>query len=174
MGVETAFIVGAVAAVASAAATGVAANNQAKAAKGAAKFQEKVAENNAILAERAAKKEEKRGRTEEVRQRLLVSGAIGDARVSAAARGVDVSQGSAQRIVEDIARSGEEDALTIRSNYKDQAASIRQQGANFSQQAELQRVAAQNANIERNNTLAATAINTGSNVAGRWYSYGGT
>lgn len=140
----------------------------------AAKYQAKVAKNNAILAGRAAEDATARGAIEESRQRAIGRRTLGSQRTAFAANGIDL----ASETVGDIAASqgglNELDALTIRANAAREAAGFRQEGANYRAQAGLLKSQAANARYAGNLAAAGTVLSGASDVATKWYSFGGT
>ena len=147
-------------------------SDQKKISIGQARFQARVAKNNAVRAEAAARDAIKRGQVDEATQRQATSQAISSSRASAAARGVDVDVGSAVDVAASIAQVGEQDALTIRQNAAREAFNIRQQGEDFTAQAEQAVIAGKNASRLANRQVAGTLIGGATSVASRWYKGG--
>lgn len=99
------------------------AQNNAIAQKQAAEYQAAVTQNNAIaqdnnakLALRQAEDALRRGQDEELALRQRVAQTRGTQTAALAARGIDVSSGSALGLISDTEYLGEIDALTIRDN----------------------------------------------------------
>jgi len=110
-----------------------------KAASAAADYQAQVARNNAIIANRFADDAIERGKVEESQHRQRLKRFIGQQRVSLAASGVDIGEGSAVDVVSDTAGIGELDAIAIRRNAEREALGFRTQGMNFRAQERLSR-----------------------------------
>lgn len=124
-------------AIAGTAASAYSTYQQAKTAKGQAKYQEGVANNNKIIADRAADDAIKRGEVEEARKRQDIELLKGKQIAGFAGSGTDLSSGSALDVIGETAALGELDALTIRSNYAREAYEKRVQGTNFQAQSLL-------------------------------------
>lgn len=98
-------------------------------------LQDQMYARNADIAEYQADDAIARGELDAKRMRRRTKQVIGSSRVSMAAQGVDVNQGSAVDTQADAAYLGELDALTIKSNaakeawgYKTQAEDLRYKG----------------------------------------------
>lgn len=126
MGPETALMLAAVSATASAAATGYAGYQQSKAAEASAEYEADVAHQNAINARREA------GQAEE-QQRRQGRAALADMRGAAAERGIDLASSSAWDLYRQSAMDAEFDALAIRRQGEVQARGLLAQrdGARF-------------------------------------------
>lgn len=146
---------------------------QGEAAENQAKYQAAVAKNNQIIAQQKAADALQRGDIAERQHRLQVAQQIGAARAGAAGRGVVADIGSALSIQEDIAATGELDALTIRSNAEREAAAFSQQAREFGTQQELFKGAGQTAVQAANIQSAGTLVTGGSNVADKWHQFYG-
>lgn len=98
-----------------------------------------VDEFNARLFESSAADAVTRGHETEKRFRTQIKSLIGTQRVSYAAQGVDVSDGSALEVQMDTAKQGEFDALTIRVNAAREAWGYNVQAEGFRLQADRTR-----------------------------------
>jgi hypothetical protein len=134
-----------VVAVAGAAAGGYAAYSQTRAANAAAEYNAKVQERNAQIAEMQAKDAEARGKLDEKKQRQKIAATISAQRNAAAASGITIDSGSVQDNIMDTAKYGELDALTVRRNAAMEAWGYRNQGANYSADAQLSQMSKRNA-----------------------------
>lgn len=140
-----------------------------QAQKNAYEYQAAINANNAKVAEWQAQDAIRRGQDAEIDQRRKTAALKGSQRASLAARGLDISEGSALNILTDTDYLGEIDALTIRSNADKQAWAARVQGNNDMANAELlsMRADAENPLMEGAGTLLTGA----GGVADRWYRY---
>lgn len=144
----------------SAAGTGISAisaMNQASAAK-------QVARNNAQMAEYAAQDAERRGEREAMELQRRVAATKSAQRVSLAAKGLDLTYGTAADLQDQTDFFGESDVATTRTNARKEAWSRRAQKGNFQAEALSQRP-----------WLAAgsTLLAGGGQVADKWYTYRG-
>lgn len=139
-----------------------------QAQKEASQYQSAVARNNAILAGEYAKVELVKGQRLEEAKRMETANRQGAIRAAAAAGGIDVDSGSPLRLQEDTALLGEFDAQTVRYNAQRAAHGYRVQGMNYSAQAELDGMAAENAS--RQGTLGAwsSIIGGASQISSKW------
>lgn len=137
--------------------------------KNAYNYQAQVSANNAKIAEWNAQDALRRGEQAEMDLRRKTAALKGNQRASLAARGLDISEGSALNILTDTDYFGEYDALTIRNNAEKQAWSAKIEGNNATANSELlrMRAAAENPLMEGAGTLLAGA----GSVADRWYRY---
>lgn len=113
-------------------------------------YQAQVANNQAKMVEQKALVEEHRKREETAQ-------IISQQRAKYAASGIDPNMGSAENVQVSSALVGELDALTIRTNAKNEAAGLRSQGAA--------------AKALGNAQAFSTALGTASQVAGTWSSF---
>lgn len=145
------------------------AHQEAQAQQAQSKYNMQVAGNNQQIANAQAQDILDTGRIDEETQRYLTAQRIGEARASAAARGVDVNQGSAVDIQSNLAATGEQEALTIRSNAAKQALAARQQAQYFGQQGQLEGMQKKQAGIAGNYGVAGSILGGATSVANRWY-----
>jgi len=141
------------------------------AAQGQAAYQAGVLRNNKILADRAAQDALDRGKVAEDRQRIQTRQLAGRQRAVLAANGVLVDSGSALDITSDTAMIGELDALTIRANAEREAEGFRQQGANFSSEADLADARGRQAKSSLPLQIGGTLLSTTGSVASKWYGF---
>lgn len=139
-----------------------AARQQAEAANQAAEYNAKIQERNAEIAEMQAVSAEERGVEAERLHREKVSGLKGRQRVSAAASGVLVDEGSPLAILQDTAVQGEMDALTIRRNSAQEVWGFRTQAGGYTAQAGLSRAQKQDPGMAFTTTLVSGAGRLGS------------
>ena len=137
--------VGTVAGVASGIVGGVSAYQQGKAQQAQAEYQAKVAEDNAKIAQQNASNARQEGIEESRMQRMKTIQAVSSQQASMAANGLDITQGTPLDVIEDTATMGELDALTTQYNAETKAQAYEQQANNFSNQANLDRIAGRNA-----------------------------
>lgn len=107
----------------------------------ASRYNAKMMEYNKKIGELQAADALRRGEIEEGRYRQQVGAMIGQQRVSMAAQGLDVNDGSALQVQQDTARIGEIDAMTIRHNAAMEAWGYKVQAAGAGAQADMARKA---------------------------------
>ncbi len=142
---------------------------QGQAASDAAKYQAQVDRNNAISAHYAARDSAERGQAEEQAQRRKTADAMGRARASFAARGIESNFGSPLDVMGDISQYGELDALTIRGNADREYLKYDQQRQNFNSSASFNDMKAANAKTAGFLGAAGSLLSGGQTVAGHWY-----
>ena len=89
---------------------------QSRALKQQGKFESQIANQNAALAEIQAKDALLRGDQERQTYQLQVKKLLGSQRARLAAQGLDLGSGSALDVLQDTARAGAYDAMTIKNN----------------------------------------------------------
>lgn len=139
-------------------------------------YQARMAEENDKIVQQNAATERQQGIEEARLQRIKVAQAIGSQKTAMAANGVDLTQGTALDVIEDTAAMGELDALQTRANYERKALAYEAQGYNYSNQANLDRIAGQNAYSAGNYNALSTGlagIERTMDVASKWYSGSG-
>ena len=144
----------------SAAATGISALG----AYQQAKLAGDVAARNAKLADLQAEDALRRGENEAADLRRRVAATKSAQRVSLAAKGLDLTYGTAADLQDQTDFFGESDVATVRTNARKEAWARRSQGANFQAEALSQRPW-----LSAGSTLLAGA----GQVASRWYDYRG-
>ncbi len=118
-------------------------------------YQAKVNENNAKIANMNAAQERQSGLEEARLKRIKTLQNIGSQQVAMAANGIDITSGTALDTIEDTAQFGELDALMTQYNSERTAINYEQQAGNFYNQANLDKIAAQNASTAgKMNTFA--------------------
>jgi hypothetical protein len=145
---------------------------QSKSAKAQAEYSSAVARNNQTMANWNAADALARGQKEEDAQRLKTAQMKGSQRASMAARGLDISEGSALNILSDTDFMGEQDALTVRNNAKRSAWAYQNQAQGFGADAEMQSAVADAQNPMMAGVVS--VIGGAGNVADKWKSGGGT
>lgn len=149
-----------------------AAKQQGEAQQAMYNYQAQVAQENAKIAKNNAAMERQQGIEESRLQRIKVAQAIGSQQTAMAANGVDITQGTALDVIEDTAAMGELDSLQTRYNYERKALAYEATANNYSNQANLDIIAGQNAYKAGNINALATGLNgiskTGE-VASRWF-----
>lgn len=166
-GIMTALkVIGTVATIASTAISIPTSIQQSKNTQAMYNYQAKVNENNAKIANENAVQERQSGLEEARQQRIKTLQAIGSQQVAMAGNGIDITSGTALDTIEDTAQYGELDALMTQYNAERTALNYEQQASNFNNQANLDKIAAQNAaTAGRINSM--TAMGNGmSNIAG--------
>lgn len=141
-----------------------------------AEYQSRVAANNAKVAEWQAADAEERGQRQAMEVRRKYAALMGTQRAALAARGLDISDGSANATLQDTSFFGAYDETMTRANAAREAWGYRVRGANFTGDAQF--LAAQ-ANAENPGLSAALAGGStffssgGGSVAARWYQQSG-
>lgn len=149
-----------------------AAKQQGEAQQAMYNYQAKIAQENSKIAKTQAGLERQQGIEESRLQRMKVLQAIGSQQTAMAANGVDVTQGTALDVIEDTAAMGELDALQTRYNYERKAIAYEVEANNYSNQANLDIIAGQNAyKAGKTNALATglSGIAKTGEVASRWF-----
>lgn len=129
-----------------------------------AKLAGDVAARNAKLADLQAEDVLRRGENEAADLRRRVAATKSAQRVSLAAKGLDLTYGTAADLQDQTDFFGESDVATVRTNARKEAWARRSQGANFQAEALSQRPW-----LSAGSTLLAGA----GQVASRWYDYRG-
>lgn len=146
--------------------------NNSRAAKAAYGAQAEVNRNNAQIAEWQAEDAIKRGDKAASRVRMQAKQLKGTQRARLAANGVDLGEGSALQILSDTDYFADVDASTVLDNAAKEAWALRTQAAGAMAEADL---FAGRAAAERPLLAAGTSLLTSAGqVAGRWYSPGGS
>jgi hypothetical protein len=125
-----------------------------------------VGRNNQIMAEYAAQDAQRRAGEDAVKIQQKAAQLKGSQRATMAAKGLDLSEGTAAELLDQTDFFGATDAATARSNGNRDAWSARTQGTNARAQGDA---AARQGNLSAFSTLLGTA----GSVAGKWYDYGG-
>lgn len=123
-----------------------------------------VAARNAKLADLQAEDALRRGENEAAELRRQVAATKSAQRVSLAAKGLDLTYGTAADLQDQTDFFGESDVATVRTNARKEAWARRSQGANFQAEALSQRPW-----LSAGSTLLAGA----GQVADKWYAYRG-
>lgn len=138
-------------------------------------YQAQIDENNAKIAQKNAAEERQTGIEEARLQRMKTLQAIGNQQTAMAANGMDVTQGTSLDIIEDTAAMGELDALQIEHNYEKKALQYEQASNNYSNQANLDRIAgknAYNAGVYNSIQSGLNGLEKTASVATKWYGFG--
>ncbi len=140
---------------------------QAQGQKALAGYNAQVAANNATLSEYAAQDATRRGEEEVAAIRRNADMLKGSQRASMAARGLDLAEGTAAELQDQTDFFALTDTNTARNNARREAWSIRNQGANYTGESNMQRATARSINPLM---AAGTTLLTGAGqVASRWY-----
>lgn len=153
---------------AGAGASAVGAYNNSKAEKYALDYQAKVAANNAQLAQWRASDAITRGQTDTARQQLKTRQLKGSQRASAAARGVDLGEGSALNILSDTDYLGAIDANQITQNAEMEAWAYQQEASDYTSNSEVLRNRAKS--VSPGSAAFSTLLTGASAVSKSWYS----
>lgn len=137
--------------------------------KQAYEYQAAVSRNNQKIAEWQAQNEIAKGEEAQVEQRRKIAALKGSQRAGLAAKGLDISTGSALNILTDTDYLGELDVQNIKSNAERNAWAARVQGSNEAANAQLLSMRAE---AENPLLTGAGSLLTGAGaVADRWYYY---
>ena len=145
-----------------------------KAQKAQYEYQAAVDRKNAEIAQSNADMKRQEGIEEARTQRVKTLQAVGSQQAAMAANGFDATSGTNLDIIEDTSAQGELDALTKQYNKETEALSYEASANNYSNQANLDSMAGQNAY----KTGMLNAVGTGfkglgqmaSSVSSQWYS----
>lgn len=143
---------------------------QAQAAQAQANYNAAVAQNNAQVAEWQAQDAQRRGEEEAQAVRRNADQLKGRQRVTMAARGLDLTEGTAQELQDQTDFFGLTDVATTRNNAAREAWGRRVQGSNFQAEAGMNRATARQ--IRPGMAAASTLLSGAGQVADRWYSRG--
>lgn len=121
-------------------------------------YQAGIAKNNAIVQQQQAKDALQRGEQAELHQRIRSAQAVGRQRAQMGAAGVGLSSGSPSQVLQDTAKLGELDALTVRNNAQREAYGHNVEEMNFKSDAKFAR-------MKGRYGAASTLLTTGSNVS---------
>lgn len=130
------------------------------------KAAEATARNNATMSEYAAQDAQKRGEQEAQDIQRRAAAVKSSQRVAMAAKGLDLSYGTAADLQDQTDFFAQSDVATARTNARKDAWSMRAQGANALAQG---RAARSNANFQ----VAGSLLGGGAQVADKWYTYTG-
>lgn len=145
-----------------------------KAQKAQYEYQAAVDRKNAQIAQSNADMKRQEGIEEARTQRIKTLQAVGSQQAAMAANGFDATSGTNLDIIEDTSAQGELDALTKQYNKETEALSYETSANNYSNQANLDSMAGQNAY----KTGMLNAVGTGfkglgqvaTSVSDKWYS----
>ena len=140
--------------------------------KDMARYQAKVAENNATVAEWQAQDAEARGNRQAQEVRRKYAALMGTQRAALAARGLDISDGSANATLQDTTYFSGYDEATTRANAAREAWGYRVRGANFTGDAGMLMSQSNAENPLLSAGLAAGGTffsGGGGSVAAKWY-----
>jgi hypothetical protein len=143
--------------------------SQAQTAKTGYWLQEQTMRRNQQAAGWAAQDALDRGEVAQSNQRKRTKQLQGTQRAMMGASGIDMTQGSALRILTDTDYMGAQDEATIRHNAANEAAGYRMQGAGLGAQADM--AAFQNSSISPGVSAAASLMTGAGQVADMWYRY---
>lgn len=158
--------------IAMAAITAVSAYSQAQNQKNQAEYQSQVAANNAKTAEWQAEDAKARGDQAAQDMRRKYAALMGTQRAALAARGLDISDGSANAVLQDTSFFGDWDERAVRANAAREAWGYRVRAQNFQSDAVFAQGTADAINPLLSAGLAAggTLFAGGdSSVASKWY-----
>ena len=148
-------------------ASAVASYNKSLAEKYALDYQAKVAQNNAVLAEWRASDAINRGQVETARTQLRTRQLKGTQRANLAAKGIDLSEGSALNLLTDTDVIGAIDANTTTDNAAREAYGYKQEAANYKGNADNLRKQAKSTSPF--GASFSTLLTGATGVASSWY-----
>lgn len=156
--------------------SGVSAYQQGKSQQAMYDYQSQVATNNAKIANNNAALERQEGIEESRLQRMKTIQAVGTQQAAMAANGLDITQGTPLDVIEDTSAMGELDALQVQYNSERKALAYEAQANNFTNQANLDSIAGQNAYSAGLMNGAAAGLNglgdAARSVSSVWYKGG--
>ena len=135
--------------------------------KAAATYQSQVAANNAKVSEWQAQDALQRGQVARQDTRRKYAALEGTQRAGLAARGLDISEGSALSILEDTQYFGELDMGTVSNNAAREAWGYRVQASNQTANASMLKAQADATNPMF--AAGASLLSSGGSVARQWY-----
>lgn len=131
--------------LASAALSGFGAYGQAKAANAQADYNASVADNNAKTATYQAEEAQRRGEEDAINQNRKTAQLRGEQRATMAARGLDLTYGTPQSLIDQTDYFGQVDANTLRDNAGKEAYGKRVESSNYTASASAARASKTNA-----------------------------
>lgn len=131
--------------LASAALSGFGAYGQAKAANAQADYNAAVADNNAKTATYQAEEAQRRGEEDAINQNRKTAQLRGEQRATMAARGLDLTYGTPQSLIDQTDYFGQVDANTLRDNAARESFSKRVESSNYTASASAARASKTNA-----------------------------
>lgn len=143
--------------------------NQATAQKDSLMYQGQVAENNAKTLELEAQDAQRRGEQDKINAQQRNNQVKGAQRVSLAARGLDLGEGTAKTLLDQTDYFGAVDQATIENNTNKDMWRIRVGAQNESDKAGL--LSSKSNSIDPFMAGATTLIGGAGSVADKWYKY---
>jgi hypothetical protein len=140
---------------------------QAQGQKNLANYNAQVADGNAKMAEYSAQDAIRRGDEEAAAIRRNADMLKGSQRASMAARGLDLTQGTAQELQDQTDFFAQTDMATARNNAQREAWAARVHGANFASEAAMQRATARS--ISPGLAFGTSLLGGAGQVADKWY-----
>lgn len=140
---------------------------QADAAQAQGDYEARMLGQNADLADQQAGDAIARGTLAEQQVRSQTRGAVGSARVGAAAQGIDTTVGSAGDIAAQTKSAGEFDAMTTKLNAAREAWGFTTEAQNYRNQAVLRRAGAANQAGAMRTAATGTLLTTATNLYGQ-------
>ena len=171
MGIEALAIGGLVASAGSGIMGAMGARQKADADAAAYEYKAAVARNNAILAERNAAAATASGAVKGQVNDLKTKNLVANQLVAQAASGLDVGSGTAPLVRQSAADIGHLDTLTILNNAAKTASGYRAQGSNFTAEAGLDTMSADNARTAGDYGVATSLLGGASSFADKWAGY---
>jgi hypothetical protein len=161
--------------VAAAVIAGVGAYTASENQKDMAQYQSEVAANNKKVAEWQAADAKARGDAQAMQVRRKYAALAGTQRASFAARGLDISEGSADAILTDTEFFGEYDQNTTRANAAREAWGYRVRASNFQGDAAAAKAQADAQNPMLSGAMAGASsyFSSGGTVNAKWFGSGG-
>lgn len=171
MGIETLAIGSMVAGAAGGILGGIGARKKADAEAQAANYQAAVARNNQIIAERYGEYAIGKGRTQAELSNYRTAQAVGTAKATQAAQGVDVNTGTPVDVRRSIKELGELDAATIVNNSLSEAYGYKVKAMGFGAEAQLDTMKAKYAEEAGDYAVASSLLGGASSVSDKWLGY---
>ena len=137
----------------------------------AGKFRAQVLRQNKVIAEERGKDALQRGIFEQLVQKSSTDQLIGQSRANAAARGVEIGEGSAGDIEANLRGIGNIELSIIKDNASREDLALRQQGEQFEIQAQLEEIGIDSARVARDIGISSALIGGASSVSSKWFSF---
>lgn len=171
MGIETLAIASMAAGAAGGIIGGIGARKQADAQAQSANYQAAVARNNQIIAERYGEYAISKGRGQAELSQYRTAQAVGTAKATQAASGVDVNSGTPVAVRQSIKDIGELDAATIVNNSLNEAYGYKVKAAGFGAESQLSTMKAKFAEDAGDYAVASSLLGGATSVSDKWAGY---
>ncbi|UOF81249.1 internal virion protein B [Caudoviricetes sp.] len=145
---------------------------QTEATQQAAQYNAQIADNNAVIAERNVRQAQLEVGREIQQQQMKTSQLIGTQRALYGASGLDINFGTPLAVQQSSQMMGNQEVLALQDKSKAKERAFRQQGADFTNQANMYRMSSVNAGKAGQISAVSGLLGTASNVAGTGQTFG--